>query len=296
MKFRSARDVCLLLPLCLSLTGCSVGPLAKQTAAFAKATDSFTVDADKTYARAEDIHESTEFDRVLSGEIPANFNPENITPLFHTEDMAARTKALGALKAYAEKLNDIALNTEKKNLQSASKAAGSGTATVATDVGVTTPKNAGAIISTAVYAIGDFLETRIILKSLPKEIQKVDPAIQSLCKVFEDDADVMQHDTSDALEQRIEKLTAALVKNQSSLDFDQRRARVQEIETAVSDKKQLASITSKFKKSAVELALTHSALAAVATNNDSQGLQKKIQDLREAVQDLSDYYKFASAK
>ena len=110
---------------------------------------------------------------------------------------------------------------------------------------------------------------------------------------YEDDADVMKRETTEALEQRIEKLTINLQKNQSTLDFDQRRSRMQEILTAVNEKKQADMITSKFKESAVQLALTHSALAAVATGNDSQGLQKKIQDLKDAVQELSDFYQLA---
>lgn len=294
MEFRTARDVVAGALFCLTLTGCSLGPLAKQTASFATATQSFTQNASRTYARAEDIHELTEFDALISGPIPANFNPEAVKPLFAPEDMAARTKALGALSSYADKLNDIALNADKKSLEKASRATGSSVSALAGDAGLTSAAGKNAIVSTAIYAIGEFIETRHILKTLPREIQKVDPAVQGLCKVFEDDAGVMQREATDALEQRIEKLTTNLEESQSKLDFDQRRSRVQEIQATVRNKQQIEMLSVKFKASANQLALAHSALAAGATGKDSQGLQKKIRDLKDAVQDLSDYYQFAA--
>jgi hypothetical protein len=263
------------------------------------------------------------------------YNPRNTQPLLSDKDLHARLAVLSAFQLYAKTLVAITNNTDSPELQAASKSLGdsltanvntiapsietaagitpavasttettvtntSGNTTTTTTSTSTTPapvitqgaQNAAAV---AIDALGQYLVSRKIKKELPAKIEAMDPHVQTLCKLLEDDIGILQ-DQEKRDYDRIIDLQTLFLRENKTMDPLERRTEIMKLPEIARQQQAAEQQLSGLHGAIVRLELTHHALAAEAQGNNPEGLKDKLADLESAAGDLGKFYSSVSAE
>jgi len=134
LAVRRAAGLALGVAITLSTTGCtlSLSPLAKHTAAFSMATATLVDESKNAYLAANKLHLDEQTATAIDSYGSPGWSPyTELKPLLTPEQLAARTKVLDALKAYADGLAGLTETKDRdKKLQNASSSAGSNLASL----------------------------------------------------------------------------------------------------------------------------------------------------------------------
>ena len=127
--FGLAARVMLGASLAVTMTGCTLtlAPLAKDTATFSKATGTVVDSSKGAYAAANQLHNQAQVVVAIDNYGKPGWRPDTpLKALLTPEQLAARTKVLDALKAYAQALDGLTETTKRnKKLDAAATSAGS---------------------------------------------------------------------------------------------------------------------------------------------------------------------------
>lgn len=257
------------------------------------------------------------------------YNPRNIQPLMSDKDIQVRLTVLEALKSYVQSIVAITNGTDSEELDAASKSVGdslsdlgnslapavestlgiatasasttetpitttTGNATTTTSATSSTPappitpeiRNG---VSTAVNALGQFLVSRKIKKELPEQIKEMDPHVEALCQLLEQDIDTLQGQEQRDYNRIINQQTL-FIRETSTLDPQQRREQIMQLPRIVRRQRASDQQLADLRASLVRLALTHHALAAEAQGNNPESLKGKLSDLDAAGENLGKFY------
>lgn len=256
------------------------------------------------------------------------YNPRNIQPLMSGDDMQVRLAVLEALKCYAESLVAITSGTSSPQLDAASEAAGNSvsalgnslapavestlniaTASAETTTTVTTVSGGETTttsstsstptppitpevqnqISTAVNALGQFLISRKIKKELPQQIKTMDPSIEALCKLLEQDLDTLA-DQEHRDYNRIINQQTLFIRETATLGPQTRREQIMKLPRIVRQQRASEAQLSELKSSLADLAMVHHAMATAAVDNNPESLSSKLSDLETAGKNLGTFY------
>lgn len=263
------------------------------------------------------------------------YNPRTVQPLLSEKDLQVRLTVLAALQCYAQSLVAITQGTNSSALDDAAKSTGSDLAalgntlapsvesvlgiaaaagtttqtTVTTTSGSTTTSTSSTSstpappitpeirngISTAVNALGQFLVSRKIKKELPQKIKDMDPHVESLCKLLQDEIGVLQEQEQRDYNYIINRQTL-FIRTTSTLNPEQRREEIMKLPEIVRQQRSGDEQLVRLRTSIGRLALTHHALAADAQGNNPQSLMSKIADLGAAGSALGKFYSGLPAK
>ncbi|QNI30518.1 hypothetical protein H7849_15350 [Alloacidobacterium dinghuense] len=257
------------------------------------------------------------------------YNPRNIQPLMSDKDIQVRLAVLEAFKCYVQSIVAITNGTDSKELDAASKSVGDslsdlgnslapaiestlGVATAAasttettitTTTGNTTSTTSSTSsspappitpeirnsVSVAVNALGQFLVSRKIKKELPGKVKDMDPHVETLCKLLEQDINTLQSQEQRDYNRIINQQTL-FIRETTTLDPQQRRAQIMKLPRTVRQQRASDEQLTDLRASLVRLALTHHALAADAQGNNSESLKGKLADLEAAGDNLGKFY------
>ena len=290
--------------LCAALAGCSLTPMAKHATAFSLATATVIANSEDAYRAANDLREREQmeasvysYDYAAAADI--TFDPhKEFKPLFTPDQLAARITVLNGLKAYADSLVALTGKPSKEDSE-ALDAAATGVGTNLQGLSTTLNTNfAGipaltttqaAMVSTAMKALGEYLQNRTIKKSLPKVTGDMNDNVKLLCGLLEDDIQVMKTQADS------DYTGLLLTENQfvlhNKLDAVEKRNEVERLIKVVQQQKANDRLLGALNNAVVKLRLTHQALAAAAQGNNPGSLKETIAELQAAGSELSTYYK-----
>jgi hypothetical protein len=287
------------LALCLLATGC-LSPLAKHTAAFSTATKTVVDNSKDAYRGAMDLRVR---EQTVAAVYAYDKNPQwspykDVTPLLTPDQLEARIKVLDGLKAYAATLVELTSGKATPDQTAAATAAGSSlqslNQSVATEFSTALP-NAPVMsdaaangASTAVLALAQYLSSRKVKGALPKVTQDMNPQIQTLCKLLEDDIVVLRRQ-ADVDYQQLATDQDQFIRH-STLDPIQHRNEVGKLVAIAVEQKANDALLTQLQSALSILVLTHQALAAAAQGNNPESLSQKIADLQAAGTELGNYY------
>ena len=133
----------------LAVTGCSLTPLAKQTAAFSAATNLVADHSQDAYRTANNIYfESQLFTAVRAYDTDPTWNPGKIQPLLSRDQIKARTDLLNLLKDYAQHVADIENSPNQKALNGPAAGVGSGASSLVSSIPANLTGGSGITLST----------------------------------------------------------------------------------------------------------------------------------------------------
>ena len=289
------------LALCLLTTGCALGPVAKNAAAFSQATTLVVSSSEDAFRGAVKLrHDEQVTAAVASYDTKANWNPTTeFDPLLTTDQLDARINALEALKAYALSLQQLTGKpsaADTQALQTAAAGIGANLITFTQALqtsGVAAPVPSQPVangISTAVLALAQYLANLKVKHALPQITHDMDPNIQALCTYLTSDlttlrrqADVDYTSLLTTQDQFIRNAKPPL----PALDHQQQVASLLDLAAQQKSNDQLLA---KLQASLTTLAAAHQALAAAAQSKDPQPLSDKLAALVAAGQDLAAFY------
>lgn len=293
------------LLIAFSAAGC-LSPYAKHAQAFSTATNIVVDSSEDAYRGAIKLRRD---EQITAAIFAYDKNPSwspytDPKPLLTPDQLQARIDVLDGLKAYAATLVELTSKPsgeEEAALESA--AAGVGTnllslnqsvatsfSTAVPNVPVmsTTQSNA---VSTAILGLADYLRARKVKNSLPKVTQEMNPHVQELCKLLDDDIKILRRQ-ADVDYQTLATQLDQSIRHEGNANSPYERR--QEVGTLVKIADQQGAndeLLAKLQNTLRSLALTHQALAAAAQGNNPESIQSKIADLAAAGRDLGTFYK-----
>ena len=290
--------------VCALLAGCSLTPMAKHAAAFSSATGLVIDNSKDAYRAANDLREREQMEAGVysydySADHDISFDPhKEFKPLFTPDELAARITVLNGLKSYADSLEQLTGKPSKED----SEALDSAAAGVGTNLqGLSTTLNAkfagiqamsttqAALVGTAMKALGEYLQTRVVKKSLPKVTSDMNESVKTLCGLLEADIGVMKTQADADYTSLLMTENQFVLKNK--LDAVEKRNEVEKMIRVAGRQKANERLLDALNDAVVKLSLTHQALAAAAQGNNPGSLEETIAELEAAGQDLSAYYK-----
>jgi hypothetical protein len=288
----------LCLCVCLFwLAGCSISPLARNTAEFSSAASLVVDNTQNAYRKAVRINADAQASLLVARfDTDHPMDPHSIRPLIDQKGLETRTKVLDGLRIYAQTIADLASGVSSPKLDEAATACGSNLKSLgdalasSTSIGINiTPTEANAT-STALKALGDFLVNRQIKSSVPKIIQEMDPTIEALAKLLISDIDILRDQSKRDYEQILTQEDGFIRHAGSSLSATERRSEIQRLPRILASESATEDMLADLKISIKKLAETHHALAVAATSKNSSSLQARIADLRASAEQLSTFY------
>ncbi len=324
-----ARRLCLGVfgvSLCFASNGC-LSSLNRHGLAVAAATAPVIDQADAAYHGAQRLHDlKVDYAAVDLFEKTHGVDKAAITEFPSEQAIQVRMTVLEAFKCYVDTLVELTNGVSSPQLEAAAKSVGSSltavgntlapnledllhlapptvtntttyttngvstttSATVATPLIAPSGQNA---TSTAVLALGQFLVNRKVKKELPAEIKKMDPVLQALCKVLEDDIDILQKQEQRDFDAIADSQTLFLQSPAGTkLDEQQRRTQIAMLPEIIRKQRQTEEQLARLRVSVEHLYLTHHAMAADARDNNPSSLKAKLGDLAAAGNDLGKFY------
>jgi len=300
---RTSRTLPGLLCLCLlSLAGCSLSPLARNTAAFSSAASLVTDNTQNAYRIAVRLNEEAQASLLVARfDSPQPMDPHSIRPLIDDKGLRARTDVLDGLRTYAQTIADLSSGVSSPELDAAAAACGTNIKSLgdalasSTPIGINITPTESNAASTALKALGEFLTARKVKSSVPAIIRDMDPTVASLSRLLSSDIDILRDQAGRDYEQILAQEDSFIRHAGSSLSPSERRAEIQRLPRILSSKKATDDLLADLQISINKLAVTHHALAAAATSKDTSSLQARIADLRASAKDLTSFYDSLSA-
>ncbi|WP_130420105.1 hypothetical protein [Edaphobacter modestus] len=291
-----------LLCACLvPLAGCSISPLARNTAAFSSATDLVVDNTQNAYRAAVRLNEDAQASLLVARfDTDHPMDPHSIRPLIDEKGLKARTDVLDGLRVYAQTLADISSGISSPKLDEAAAACGAnlkslGDAIAAsTPIGISISSTEANATSTALKALGDLLVNRQVKSSVPKVIREMDPDVDALSKLLSSDIEILRDQAGRDYEQILAQQDGFIRHAGSSLAPGERRAEIQRLPRILASKNATDDMLTGLQASVLKLAVTHHALAAAVASKDSSSLQARIADLRASAQGLATFYESIS--
>jgi len=290
--------------LCALVGGCSLSPMAKHAAAFSSASSLVIEGSEDAYRAANDLREREQMEASVysynyAAETDVSFDPhKEFKPLFTPDELAARITVLDGLQAYADSL--VAL-TGKPSAADTAALNGAAAGVGANLQGLSTSLNTkfasvpavsttqGAMISTAMKALGEYLQNRTIKNALPQVTGDMNENVKTLCGLLEADIAVIKTQADS------DYTSLLLTENQfvlhNKLDAVEKRNEVEKMMRVLREQKSDNRLLDALNNAVVKLRLTHAALAAAAQGNNPGSLKETIAELQAAGKDLSTYYK-----
>lgn len=309
LSAKPARAFFALVVVCgLVLTGCQPH-LNDSTLALEAATAPVIDQAAATYHEANALHDTRVNYEIYERFDQANPVPGDLEVLLSDKDIASRLAVLEGFQVYVKTLCAVTSGTNPKELADASENVGSQLTSVANTLMPSVQKvlkisaadssSSAALspsvekgISTAVFALGQFLINRKLKNELPAKIAEMDPHVDALAKLLEDDIDVLTQQT-DHDYKRIVNLQILFIRKNSEgnrLGPSEQRNEIMRVPDILRQQKSASQKLSSLKAAIALMAKAHHDLTAEAQGKNPESFKTKLQDLANAASDLGSFY------
>ena len=289
-----------------SLTGCSMSPMSKRTAAFSSAAVATTQKTTQAYQLVEQSHHDSQVAALVLSFDKDGFHPSNIKPFVPPEDMKVRTRVLEGLTKYAETLAEISSDQPLTALDTQAAAFGKSLQTLSKN-GAIKPLAKSAnisdtelnIVTTAVDALGRALIENRRRKDLSKILRQMKDPVNQICALLE--ADIgdpeksgLRNQLKNDYDKVINKQEQFIRENQMSAQ--EKRQEIQRLPQLASEAKAADESLAATQNALEQLAKTHTALVDSGDAKDSPGFRTLLAELIESGQQLADFYQKLPAK
>lgn len=293
----------------LVLTGCK--PHLSDSALALQAAAAPVIDqAEATYREANELHDLRVNYEIYERFDKANPTPADLQVLLSDKDIASRVAVLEGFQVYVKSLCAMTSGTSPQELADASTNIGSQLTSVvntlapsvnnvqqieATDSSTAPSAISPDIqkgISTALYALGQFLINRKLKNELPAKIAEMDPHVDALAKLLESDIDLLKQQTEHDY-QRIVNLQVLFIRKYSEnnqLGPAQQRTEIMKVPDTLRRQKAAREKLSSLKAAIALMAKTHHDLNTEAQSKNPESFEQKLQDLANAATDLGTFY------
>jgi hypothetical protein len=284
------------------LAGCSLSPLARNTASFSSAASLVVDNTQNAYRTAVRLNEEAQASLLVARFDSAQpMDPHSIRPLIDDKGLKTRTEVLNGLQAYAQTIADLSNGVSSPKLDEAAAACGANLKSLgdalatSTSIGINVSATEANAASTAFKALGDFLVNRQVRSSVPKVIHEMAPHIEALANLLSSDITTLRDQSGRDYEQLLAQQDSFIRHAGSSLSATERRAEIERLPRILARKQATDDMLGELQTSVRKLAETHHALAVSATSKDSLSLQARIADLRASAEGLATFYQSLSA-
>ena len=280
--------------------------LSLHTQAFSSAAIIVTNGSEDAYTSANELHYNEQITlAVIHYDKNPSWNPADyVKSLLSDDQLQARRLVLDGLKTYAETLSDLTSAHGNSDLNAAAKDVGSNlqqlSGSVNTSFGINTTtsitdteKN---ILSTALVALGSYLQQRTVSRQLPAVLQANDKTVGDICDALAADVKVLRVQADKDYGELQVAQDEYIRHAQPPFSADQRRTEIAKLPAMVREQQQNDLLLAKLGKSLQSLKLTHHALAAAAQGNNPESLRQRIAELTADGQALSSYYQSLNTK
>jgi hypothetical protein len=286
----------------LGIGGC-LSPYAKHAQAFSAATNTVIDGSEDAYRGANKLRLD---EQVAAAVFDYDKNPawspyKDYKPLLTPDQLSARIEVLDGLKAYAASLVELTSKpsgTDEAALESAAAGVGDNLLSLNQNVATnfsslnapvmsTTQAN---VVSTAVLGLADYLRARKVKGSLPKVTQDMNPHIQELCSLLDNDIQILRRQADVDYQTLVTQLDQSIRHEGNANSPYERRKEVGSLIQIAQQQTANDELLSKLQAALHSLALTHQALAAAAQGNNPESIQAKIADLEATGKDLGAFY------
>ncbi len=286
----------------LVLAGCSVSPLAKNTADFSGATALVVDSTRNAYRTAVRLNEDAQASLLVARyDSDQPMDPHSIRPLIDDKGIKTRTEVLEGLRVYAQSIADISAGVSSPELDQAAAACGTNLQSLgnslaaSTPIGINVTPTEASGASTAFKALGEFLIAHKIKSSVPRVIRDMDPSIDALTKLLLSDLDLLRDQAGRDYEEILARQDSFIRHAQNGLSPTERRAEIRRIPRILASKKATDDMLADLQDSIRKLAETHHALAAAASSKDTTALRARIAELTASAKELNAYYNSLAA-
>lgn len=291
-----------------SLTGCSISPMSKRTAAFSTAAVATTQKTTKAYQLVEQSYHDSQVAAMVDAYEQDGFHPEQIQPFISTEDMKVRTRVLEGLTKYAETLAEISGDQSLKTMDVQAAAFGKSLQTLSkNDELKPLAKSAHIsatelnIATTAVDALGRALIENRRRKDLPEVLRQMKEPVNQICELLEKDIgdpekSGLRNELKNNYQTLIRKQQQFIDHNKQQMSAQEKRQEIQRLPQLVSEAKAAEESLAATRKALAQLAKTHAALVESGNAKDSPGFRALLAELIEQGQQLADFYQKLPAK
>ncbi len=280
--------------------------LALHTQAFSSAAILVTNGSEDAYSSANTLHYNEQIAlAVIDYDKNTSWDPAKyVKPLLSDDQLEARRQVLEGLKTYAETLSDLTSTKGNADLNAAAKNIGNNLQQLSTTVNTSfktstelsisnTQKD---VLSTALVALGNYLQQRIVSKRLPEVLQANDKTVSDICDALLADVKILRRQ-ADKDYGELEIAQDSYIRHaQPPFTADERRTEIAKLPAMIREQQQNDLLLSKLEKSLGSLKLTHHALAAAAQGNNPGSLHQYIAELTAEGQSLTSYYQSLSSK
>jgi hypothetical protein len=144
------------------------------------------------------------------------------------------------------------------------------------------------VLTVGVNALGQYLVAKKVKQELPGIVEKMDPQIESLCKLLADEVDTLASQEKIDFDSII--LRQRLFVTTATLDAQERREQIMKLPELVRQERVAAANLAQLKAGLLGLELTHHALAAAAQGNNPESFKNKLADVEAAGKNLGKFY------
>ena len=291
-----------------SLTGCSISPMSKRTAAFSTAAVATTQKTTKAYQVVEQSYHDSQIASLVDAYDQAGFHPEQIQPFVSAEDMKVRTRVLEGLTKYAETLAEISSDQPLKSLDVQAAAFGKSLQTLSRNDEIKPLAKSAHIsdtelnaVTTAVDALGRALIENRRRKDLPEVLRQMKQPVNQICELLEKDIgdpekSGLRNELKNNYQTLIRKQEQFIHHNERQMSAQEKRQEIQRLPQLVSEAKAADESLAATQQALAQLAKTHTALVESGNAKDSPGFRALLAELIEYGQQLADFYQKLPAK
>ena len=283
--------------LASSLLGCRHSPLAARTSAFATAAATTAKNTDDAYDLVEQSFREAQIARIVAHYDEAGFSPDKLTPFLPETDRKVRAKVIDGLHSYAELLAAISGDQPLTDVDTGAKAMGASLKDLSANdlVSAHFTSTEASLAATAIDALGHTLIERKRRRELPSILHDMQQPIENICNLLASDiGDPEQSGLRNQLHNNylnlIREQENYIRDNAAQLAPSEKRDAIRvlpALATSAADGDRALAAT---KKALLELARTHTLLAATASQKDAPAFRLQLQELRESAERLKNFY------
>jgi hypothetical protein len=291
-----------------SLTGCSISPMSKRTAAFSTAAVATTQKTTKAYQLVEQSHHDSQVAALVDSYDQDGFDPKKIQPFLSAEDMQVRTRVLEGLTKYAETLAEITSDQPLKTLDVQAAAFGKSLQTLSRNGDIKPLAKSAHIsdtelnlVTTAVDALGRALIENRRRKDLPQVLRQMKEPVNQICELLEKDIGEpeksgLRNQLKNNYETLIRKQEQFIRHNERQMSAQEKRQEIHRLPQLVSEAKAADESLAATQKALAQLAKTHTALVESGNAKDSPGFRTLLAELIEYGQQIGEFYQKLPSK
>jgi hypothetical protein len=286
-----------------TLSGCIASPLAKRSAAFSTAATATITQTTNAYQLVNQAYQDSQTATLVATFDTAEFQSKNFHPFLPPADLAVRTQVLDGLQQYAALLAEVSGDQPIADLETQTKASGDALAKMQQDdfKSFKVSSDEQNIAETAVVALGGLLIEHERARALPGILAKMNPPIQRICALLENDiGTVGSAGLASSVHRHYDDQITAEQKyirdNTATMSAAERRAEIETLPRLVVAQRQADQALAATRKSLAALAAAHAALTDTRTQKNAPAFELELSQMVQSAQSLSSFYSSLESK